>query len=210
MLKHIAFFGILLIPFFVNAYNPEEVVSVYEATWDGPFFTVLLGKMGGYLPERFLLREATWRDSHGKEVFFIGLDDSKEKAWVRLHSDTARESAIWLPRRPKEVLNADAVLFMNTLQKLFGDSSRHSMKGVFFLGSKKTSATADEYALSDEEARKFGSARAFTVLTFDSVGTPGINGRVVVSKDSVLHYRKIAVRLPDDDMEVTLEELGKE
>lgn len=207
MLKRIAFFGILFIPFFMRAYDPGEIVSAYEATWDGPFFTILLGKVGGYLPERFLLREATWRDSHGKEAFFLGLDDNRGKAWVRLHSNTTRESAIWLPRKRKEVLmNSSAVRFVKMLQELFGDSSRHVMKGVFSLGKKKISATADEYALSGEEARRFGPARAFTVLTFDSVGTPDIRGRVVVTKDSALHYRKIAVYFPNNDIGVILEE----
>jgi hypothetical protein len=206
MLKQIVILGLLVFPLFVGAQNPTDVSCIYEATWEGPFFTTLLGKLGGYLPGCFSFYEARWKHRHGSEEFFMALDNLEGKAWMRLHSDTTHESAVWLPRKPKEILNTDVIRFVRTLRKMFMDSSRHTMKGTFIFSKRKLFAEAGEFALSQDEAQKFGPARAFSILTFDTTGTPGIRGRIVVARDSVLHYRKVTMYIPDDDIEVTLEE----
>jgi hypothetical protein len=200
------FILICFIHLLISKPNPIETTTNYEATWDGPFFTIILGKMAGYLPSRFAFTEVIWKNRRGGEEFYMGLDDDGGKAWLRLHSDKVQESALWLPRRPKEVLNADVIRFVRTLRNMFTDSSYHTMKGIFTFSKKKLFAEAREYTLSHEEEIKFKPARAFTILTFDTTGTPGIGGRVVVVRDSVLHYKKVTVNIPDDGIEITLEE----
>ncbi len=206
MIRQITVFGILVFLFLAYVLNSTEVAIAFNAVWDGPFFTVLLGKMGGYLPDQFSFHEATWKNHRRREEFFMALDDKEGKAWARLHSDTTQESAVWLPRKPKEILNADIIRFVRTLRNMFKDSSRHIMRGAFTFGKRKLIAEAREFTLSQDEAQKFGHARAFTVLTFDTTGTPDIRGRVVADNDNVIHYRKVAIYLPDDGIEVTLEE----
>jgi hypothetical protein len=197
---------ILIIPISADTINPIKNTTNYEATWDGPFFTIILGKMAGYFPSYFTFTEVTWKNRHGGEEFYMGLDDDGGKAWMRLHSDKIQESALWLPRSPKEVLNFDVIRFVRTLRSMFIDSSRHTMRGIFTFSKKKLFAEAREYALSQEEENKFKPARAFTILTFDTTGAPGIGGRVVIAVDSVLHYKKVVVNLPVDEIEITLEE----
>ena len=206
MVKHIAVPGILTFLFLATILNSAQVSVVFEAVWDGPFFTTLLGKIGGYLPDRFTFSELTWKNKRGREEFFITLDDKGGNAWARIHSDTTKESAVWLPRKPGEILNNDVVRFVRTLRIMFKDSSRHAMRGMFIFGKRKLAAEAAEFKLSQDEELKFGHARAFNVLTFDTTGVPGIKGRVVTDNDTVLHYRKVAINLPDDEIEVTLEE----
>jgi hypothetical protein len=197
---------VLVFLFLAHMLFSTEVTVVFKAVWDGPIFTVFLGKLAGYLPDRFLCRETTWKNRKGKEEFFIALDDKAGRSWARLHSDTAHESAVWLPRKHKEKLNKDVIRFVRTLRNMFVDSSRHTMRGMFTFGKGKLVAEVAEFALSQDEVQKFSCARAFNVLTFDSAGTPGIRGRVVATQDSVLHYRKVSLYLPDDEIEVTLEE----
>jgi hypothetical protein len=197
---------ILVFLFLATVLSSTEVSVVFKAVWNGPFFTVFLGKLAGYLPDQFSCRETTWKNRKGKEEFFIALDDKEGRSWARLHSDTTQESAVWLPRKHKETLNKDVMRFVRMLRNMFVDSSRHTMRGMFTFGRSKLVAEVAEFALSQDEAQKFRSARAFNVLTFDSAGTPGIRGRVVTAKDSLLHYRKVSIYLPGDEMEVTLEE----
>jgi hypothetical protein len=199
--------GIFILPQAVYAQYSKEITITFEAKWDGPVLTIFLGKLGGYLPGQFTFQESAWKDRRRREEFFMALDDDGGKAWARFHSDTSKESAVWLPRKQKEVLNAEVIRFIRTLRRMFKDTSRHSMNDVFTFGSKKLFAQAGEYALSADETQKFGFARAFNILTFDSMGTPGIRGRVVVVKDSVLHYRKVSIFLPEDEIEATLEKL---
>jgi hypothetical protein len=206
MAKQIMIFAILALLLLAKMLYSMEVVAVFKAGWDGPFFTVFLGKLAGYLPDQFSFRETTWKNRKGREEFFMALDDKKGRSWARLHSDTANESAVWLPRKHKETLNRDVVRFVRTLRNMFIDSSHHAMRGVFTFGKGKLVAEVAEFALSQDEAQKFRGARAFNVLTFDSAGTPGIRGRVVAAKDSALHYRKVSIYLPEDEIEVTLEE----
>jgi hypothetical protein len=206
MIKHLAVPGILIFLFLASILNSSEVTAIFDAVWDGPLFTTLLGKIGGYLPDQFFFSESTWKNSRGREEFFIALDDKGGRAWARLHSDTTKESAVWLPRKPGEILNNDVVRFVRTLRIMFKDSSRHAMRGMFIFGKRKLAAEATEFKLSQDEELKFGHARAFNVLTFDTTGTPDIRGRVVTDYDGVLHYRKVAIYLPDDEIEVTLEE----
>lgn len=210
MFKQIAVLGICIFLFLVSILNAAEVTAIFEAVWDGPFFTTLLGKIGGYLPDKFFFSELTWKNSQGREEFFIALDDKGGKAWARLHSDTTKESAVWLPRKPEEILNNDVVRFVRTLRNMFKDSSRHTMRGMFIFGKRKLVAEAAEFKLSQDEELKFGNARAFNVLTFDTTGTPDIRGRVVTDNTGTLHYRKVTIYLPDDEMEVTLEERKEE
>jgi hypothetical protein len=198
-----------MLAFSTGAYTIEARTN-YEADWKGPFFTIIVGKMAGYLPSRFVFNEADWKNRHRGEEFYMGLDDDDGKAWLRLHSLKKQESALWLPRRPKEILNYDIIRFVRTLRRMFVDSSYHTMKGTFIFSKKKLFAEAREYGLSNEEKKKYSPARAFTILTFDTTGTSGIGGRLVVSYDSILHYRKVTVNLPDDDIEVTLEERNSE
>ena len=206
MKKQKVVLGILIFLFLASILDSAEVTAVFEAVWNGPFFTTLLGKIGGYLPDQFFFTESTWKNSKGREEFFIALDDKEGKAWARLHSDTTKESAVWLPQKPVEILNIDVVRFVRTLRNMFKDSSRHSMRGMFIFGKRKLSAEAVEFKLSQDEEMKFGHARAFNVLTFDTTGAPGIRGRVVTDNDGALHYRKVSIYLPDDEIEVTLEE----
>jgi len=206
MIRQIAIILIFVFLFLAYVLNSTEVTIAFDAVWDGPFFTVLLGKVGGYLPDQFSFHEANWKNSRGKEAFYMALDDKEGKAWARLHSDTTQESAVWLPRKPKEILNEDVIRFVRTLRNMFRDTSRHVMRGAFYFGKRKLIAEAREFTLSQDEAQKFGHARAFSVLTFDTTGAPDIRGRVVAVNINVLHYRKVAVYLPDDEIEVTLEE----
>jgi hypothetical protein len=206
MIKQAALPFILIFLFLASIINSAEVTAVFEAVWDGPFFTTLLGKIGGYLPDQFFFSESTWKNTRGREEFFISLDDKGGRAWARLHSDTTKESAVWLPRKPVEILNNDVVRFVRTLRIMFKDTSRHSMRGMFFFGKRKLAAEAAEFKLSQDEELKFGHARAFNVLTFDTTGTPDIRGRVVTDNNGALHYRKVSIYLPDDEIEVTLEE----
>lgn len=198
--------GIFIIPFLAGARKLIKTTSYYEATWDGPFLTILLGKMAGYLPAQYSYDEIIWENRRGGEEFYMALNEVEGNAWLRLYSDKSQESAVWLPRKPKEILNNDVIRFVRTLREMFMDSSYHTMKGVFIFSKKKLFAEAREYALSQDEEIKFRPARAFAVLTFDTIGTPGIRGRVVVAMDSVLHYKKVSVFLPDDEIEVTLSE----
>jgi hypothetical protein len=206
MVKQIALPGILIFLFLASILDSAEVDAVFDAVWDGPFFSTLLGKIGGYLPDQFLFSESTWKSSKGREEFFIALDDKGGKAWARLHSDTTKESAVWLPRKPGEILNNDVVRFVTTLRNMFKDSSRHAMRGMFIFGKRKLAAEAAEFKLSQDEELKYGHARAFNVLTFDTRGTPDIRGRVVIDNVGALRYRKVSIYLPDDEIEVTLEE----
>lgn len=206
MIRQIAVTGILVFLFLAYVLNSTEVSITFNADWDGPFFTVFMGKVGGYLPDQFSFHEAAWKNHRRREEFFMALDDKEGKAWARLHSDTTQESAVWLPRKPKEVLNADIIRFVSTLRNMFKDSSRHIMRGAFAFGKRKLIAEAREFTLSQDEAQKFRHDRAFTVLTFDTTGTPDIRGRVVVHYDNVIHYHKVAIFLPEDEIEVTLEE----
>jgi hypothetical protein len=209
MHKQIAILGILVFLFLADAQESKEVNSVFDAAWDGPIFTILLGKVGGYLPDKFSYQESTWKNRRRKEEFFMALDDNAGKSWARFHSDTTNESAVWLPRKPKEILNVDVIRFIRTLRRMFMDTSRHNMNGIFTFGRKKLHAQAEEFGLSGDEKIKFGRARAFTILTFDTLGTQGIRGRVVVARDSVLHFRKVSIFLPEDEIEATLEETEK-
>jgi hypothetical protein len=177
----------------------------YEAKWNGPFFTILMGKIAGYLPSEFSYVESTWRNRRGAEEFFMALDDDGGNAWLRIHSDIGKESAVWLPRKPKDVLNSDVVRFIRSLRDTFNDTSRHVMKGIFIFSKKKLLAEAREFELSREELDRFNPARAFNVNTYDTTGAPGISGRVVITKDSILHYKKVAIYLPADEIEAVLE-----
>jgi len=193
-------------PFLLIALQRTQIECTYEATWDGPFFTIILGTIGGYLPDRFSFHEITWMERKQKDEFYLALDDDDGKSWLRLHSDTTRESAVWLPRKPKDKLNTEIIRFVRSLRRMWMDSSRHSMNGTFYFGKKKLFAEVKEFSLSPDDALNFGYARAFNVLTFDSTGISGIGGRIVVAKDSVLHYRKVVIYLPNDEIEVTLRE----
>ncbi|MCX6121896.1 MAG: hypothetical protein NTX44_09780 [Ignavibacteriales bacterium] len=206
MIKHLVILGILIFLFLASILSSAEVTAVFEAVWDGPFFTTMLGKLGGYLPDQFFFSESTWKNRRGQEEFFIALDDNGGKAWARIHSDTSKASAVWLPRKSVEILNNDVVRFVRTLRIMFKDSSRHAMRGMFIFGKRKLAAEAAEFKLSQDEELKFGHARAFNVLTFDTTGTPDIRGRVVTDYDGALYYRKVSIHLPDDEIEVTLEE----
>jgi len=206
MTKQIVFPGILIFLFLTSILNTAEVTAVFDAVWDGPFFTTILGKIGGYLPDQFFFSESTWKNNKGREEFFIALDDKGGRTWARLHSDTTKESAVWLPRKPGEILNNDVVRFVKTLRIMFKDTSRHAMRGMFIFGKRKLAAEAAEFKLSQDEELKFGHARAFNVLTFDTAGTPDIRGRVVIDNVGALHYRKVSIYPPDDEIEVTLEE----
>jgi hypothetical protein len=206
MIKQIAVPGILIFFLLASILNSAEVTAVFEAVWDGPFFTTLLGKIGGYLPDKFFFSELTWKNSKGREEFFIALDDKGGRTWARLHSDTSKESAVWLPRKPVEILNNDVVRFVRTLRNMFKDTSRHAMRGMFIFGKRKLAAEAAEFKLSQDEELNYGHARAFNILTFDTTGIPDIRGRVVTDNAGALHYRKVTIYLPDDEIEVTLEE----
>jgi hypothetical protein len=161
---------------------------------------------GGASSDQFFFSESTWKNSKGREEFFIALDDNGGRAWARLHSDITKESAVWLPRKPGEIMNNDVIRFMRTLRNMFKDSSRHAMRGMFVFGKRKLAAEAAEFKFSQDEELKFGHARAFNVLTFDTTGSPDIKGRVVTNFNGALHYRKVTIYLPDDEIEVTLEE----
>jgi hypothetical protein len=165
--------------------------------------------VAGYLPGQFTYDEIIWENRRGGEEFYMALNEIEGKSWLRIYSDNYQESAVWLPRKPKDVLNTDVIRFVRTLRKMFMDTSSHTMKGTFIFSKKKLFAEAREYTLSQNEENKFRPARAFTVITFDTTGEPGINGRVIVAMDSVLHYKKVTVSIPDDEIEVNLEEQKK-
>lgn len=206
MTRHATVPGILIFLLLASILYSADVIVVFDAVWDGPIFTTLLGKVGGYLPDQFTFSESTWKNSRGREEFFVALDDAGGKSWARIHSDTTKESAVWLPRKPVEILNNDIIRFFRTLRNMFKDSSRHSMRGIFTFGKRKLAAEATEFKLTQDEEMKFGHVRAFNVLTFDTTGIPDIKGRVLTDYDGTLHYRKVAIYLPDDEIEVTLEE----
>ena len=96
MVKPLAITGILLFLFLVSILNSEEVTAVFDAVWNGPLITNVLGRIGGYLhlPDQFFFSESKWKNSRRREEFFIALDDKGGKAWARFHSDTMKKSAV--------------------------------------------------------------------------------------------------------------------
>ena len=201
----LAVFLFLMSPGRQRTPDSTEETGTYRASWDGPFLTVFFGKLSGYLPSQFTFRETDWKKNR-REEFSMTLTDDDGQTWLRLNSDTTRPSTIRLPRKPQEVLNHDVVRFMRMIRELFRDSSHHSMKGTFTFYRRKLFAETREYDLTGDETRKYGRARAFTILTFDSTGVPDIRGRVLVSPNGMFHYRKVSVYLPEDEIKITLEE----